>query len=181
VTKARVGALAAGVALAGVIVGNCVKNVLVARRVRLVCPALAASASERLASSGPLFERLFGADAALMRQMPDAVVGDTCAQLETELAWYRWNLGRTVRLDRTRAHRQELIAVLDRALPRCLERSGPVPEPGDDFDRSLAVAVCQVLKTLRATLDTPVVDASVWAIAEQLERFAPGRSSTKGP
>jgi hypothetical protein len=181
VTKARVGALVVGVALAGVYVGNCVKNVLVARRVRLVCPALAASANERLASSGPLFERLFGADAALMRQMPDAVVGDTCGQLETELAWYRWNLGRTVRLDRTRAHRQELIAVLDRALPRCLERGASDQEAGDDFDRSLALAMCQVLKTLRATLDTPVVDASPWAIAEQLERFAPGRSSTKGP
>ncbi|MDX2015363.1 MAG: hypothetical protein SFW67_34545 [Myxococcaceae bacterium] len=172
-TKARLGALAVGVALAGVYGFNCVKNVVVGRRVRLVCPALAASASERLSSTGPLFDRLFGADASLMRTMPDAVVGDTCAQLEHELVWYRWNLGRTIRLDRSREHRQQLVAVLDRAIPACVSRAAAATDAEHPLDQPLAEAMCQVLKTLRATLDTPLVDGSVWALAEHLERLVP--------
>jgi hypothetical protein len=172
VTKARLGALALGAALAAVYGFNCVKNVVVGRRVRLVCPALAASAAERLASTGPLFDKLFGPDAPLMRQMPDAVVGDTCVQLERELSWYRWNLGRTIRLDRSRAHRQELVAVLDRAIPLCVSRAAAA-NAEHPLDQPLAEAMCQVLKTLRSTLDTPLVDASPWELAAQLERFVP--------
>lgn len=172
-TKGRVGALVVGVALAAIFGFNCVKNVVVARRVRLVCPALVVSARERLANTGALFDKLFGADAALMREMPEAVVGDTCTQLERELVWYQWNVGRTVRLLETRAHRQRLIGVLDRALPACLERTTKGLAEDEGLDRALGEATCQVLKTLRATLDTPVADASPWALAEQLERLVP--------
>jgi hypothetical protein len=173
VTKARVGALVSSAALALVYGFNCAKNVAVGRRVRLVCPALVAASTERLTTSGPLFDKLFGADAPRMRQMPEAVVGDTCAQLDRELAWYRWNLGRTVRLEGTRARRQALVAALDRAVPACVARAAAAIEAEHPIDQPLAAATCQVLKTLRATLDTPLVDGTPWALAEQLERFVP--------
>ncbi len=175
-TKARVGALLAGAALALVYGFNCARNVTVGRRVRQVCPALVASAAERLATSGPLFDKLFEADAPRMRQMPEAVVGDTCAQLDRELVWYRWNLGRTVRLEGTRARRQALVAALDRAVPVCLARAAASADAGHPLDQPLARATCRVLETLRATLDTPVVDGTPWALAEQLERFVPSQA-----
>lgn len=173
--RARLALGAPFVVVAVVWVGNCVKNVVVARRVAKVCPALYASTSERLANSGPLFDRLFEADAPLMRQMPEAVVGRTCARLEAELVWYRWNLGRTVRMDETRALRQELVAVLDRTLPVCVERATRGVEPDEQLRLGVAAASCQMLKTLRGTLNTPVLDASPWGLADQLERLAPYR------
>lgn len=155
--------------------GNCVKNVATARRVALICPALTVSAQERLFNSRELFARLFEADAPLMQQMPDAIVGSTCGRLQKELVWYQWNLGRTVRMDETRATRQQLVAVIDRTLPVCVERATRGIEADDELHRELATAACQMLKTLRSSLDTPVQDASPWSLAEQLERLTPTR------
>ena len=178
--------LLAGVLLAVIALvyaGNCVKNVVVLRRVRKVCPALWASSNERLENSRAFFTKLFQADAPLMMRMPDAVVGKTCTRLEQELVWYQWNLGRSVRMEETRALRQELIAVIDRAQPSCVDRvtKGMDVEPSE-FDVELAATSCQMLKTLRAGLDTPVQDASPWLLAEQLERLSPTRGQTpRGP
>lgn len=155
------------------VAGNWLKNVRARAKTKEACAGLTATAQSRVSGSGPLFDRLFGPDdARVMRRMPEAVIGLTCSQLERELTWYRWNLGRTVRLDETRALRQELVAALDRAQPRCLERTAEGREGADEFDRSLGQTTCQVLKTLRSTLDLPVQDASPWALAEQLERQA---------
>lgn len=170
------GAFAA--ALVAVYAGNCVKNVLVLKRVERICPALEVAARERLANSREFFERLFAGDAPLMMQMPDAVVGKTCAALEGELVWYRWNLFRTVRMEETRALRRQMTAAIDRAIPSCPERVARSLEGNATaLDLELAASSCQVLKTLRVTLAAPVHDASPWAVADQLERLTPGRSA----
>jgi hypothetical protein len=153
--------------------GNCVKNVVVGARVAKVCPALLASATERLENSRDLFSRLFEADAAAIERLPQAIVGQTCGRLSTELDWYKWNLGRTVRMDETRAERQRLIALIDRTLPVCVERATRGIDPQDTLHTELATPACHMLKTLRTTLDSPVQDASPWALAEQLERLTP--------
>lgn len=156
--------------------GNCVKNVVTGNRVAKICPALEVSANERLENSRVLFTRLFEADAPIIFKMPEAVVGRTCSRLQGELVWYQWNLGRTVRMDETRALRQELIVVIDRTLPVCVERATRGIDADEQLHLELATTSCQMLKTLRATLDTPVQDASPWGIAEQLERLTPHRS-----
>lgn len=173
-------AIAVGVVLLALVLayaGNCVKNVTTAARVQKICPALLISAQERLENSRELFARLFEADAPLLARMPDAIVGQTCARLQSELVWYQWNLGRTVRMDETRALRVELITVIDRTLPVCVERATRGIEADDELHRELATTSCHMLKTLRATLDTPVQDASPWGVAAQLERLTPGRAA----
>ncbi len=174
--QVAVGALLAG--LVAVYAGNCVKNVVVLRRVKKVCPALAASANERLANSREFFTRLFVDDAALMMQLPDAVSGRTCATLERELAWYRWNLFRKVRMEETRALRQQMTAAIDRAIPVCPQRVARSLEANPtQLELELAATSCQVLRTLRVTLNAPAQDASPWVIADQLERLVPVRAA----
>lgn len=170
---ASAGALAL---LAVVYAGNCVKNVVTAQRVGKICPALTISAHERLENSRELFARLFEADAPIMQQMPDAIVGSTCGRLQRELVWYQWNLGRTVCMDETRETRQRLVTVLDRTLPVCVERATRGIDADDQLHLELASTSCQMLKTLRSSLDTPVQDASPWALADQLERLTPTRA-----
>ena len=156
--------------------GNCVKNVVTGNRVAKICPALQVSANERLENSRELFTRLFEGDAPVIFQMPEAVVGRTCSRLQGELVWYQWNLGRTIRMDETRALRQQLIVVIDRTLPVCVERATRGIAADEQLHLELATTSCQMLKTLRATLDTPVQDASPWGIADQLERLTPHRA-----
>lgn len=178
--KQRRVAITAGAGALGLLLvvyaGNCVKNVVTAQRVDKICPALLLSAHERLENSRELFARLFEADAPLLQQMPDAIVGSTCGRLKRELAWYQWNVGRTVRMDETRATRQQLVTVIDRTLPVCVERATRGIDPEDQLHLELAATGCQMLRTLRSSLDTPVQDASPWALADQLERLTPGRA-----
>ncbi len=161
------------VILAVVYVVNCVKNVTVKARVVKICPAIIASTTERFETFRPFLSRLFEADAPRFQQMPDLIVGQTCARLETELVWYRWNLFRRVRLDDTLRQRTELIGIIDRATPGCVERMTRGIEDRDSFDSQLAAASCPMLKTIRAVLDLRAEDASPWVMAGQLERLVP--------
>ncbi|MBE2253441.1 MAG: hypothetical protein IAE78_28190 [Myxococcus sp.] len=166
-----VGALLAVSSL--VYAGNCVKNVMVGARVAKICPALLASTTERYANLQPFFGRMFEADAPRFQQMPDVIVGQVCTRLERELVWYRWNLLRKVKMDETWATRAELIAIIDRAAPTCVERMTRGIEGTEKLHLEIASASCPMLKTMRAALEARAHDASPWAVATQLERMVP--------
>lgn len=172
-TRQRLVAGALLLILAVVYAGNCVKNVMVRARVAKICPALLASTTERYENIRPFLGRMFEADAPRFQQMPDIIVGQTCARLESELTWYRWNLFRKVHMDETQAQRTELIGIIDRAIPVCVERMTRGIDGGDTFHLELAAASCPMLKTMRAALDIRAHDVSPWVVASQLERLIP--------
>ena len=153
--------------------GNCVKNVMVSARVKKICPALFASTTERYENIRPFLGRMFEADAPRFQQMPEIIVGQTCTRLEAELVWYRWNLFRRVHLDETLGQRMELIGIIDRAIPVCVERMTRGIDGQDTLHLEIAAASCPMLKSMRAALDARAQDVSPWVVAGQLERLVP--------